>query len=104
MKNKYITLGILLALAGCDNGIPLPKHGVETSPLQPRQGERVQINVDEAVSNDVCRALIEQYRSRGAPDGQISVHMPSAKLANQMAPRCVDNFDDTGIIFNEGLF
>jgi hypothetical protein len=93
------------ALAACSNGtIALPEHSVERSSLAPKEGERVQIKVTRDISKDECSALIERYRAEGAPDGQISVRKPSKKLKGMAAPWCVENFDNSSVVFNDSLF
>lgn len=84
----------------------LPEHTVEVSSLEPRKGGRVQVRVKAFISDEDCSALIEAYRDRGAPDGQVGVNMPSniEALNGAIVPRCLENFDGKGIVFNQELF
>ena len=92
------SLCVFLA-SGC--GQRLPDHKVETNPLAMHSGMRVQITVNQEITKDQCIALIERYRSRGSPDGQVSVRKPSVKLDGAPSPWCVDNFDGRGVFFND---
>jgi hypothetical protein len=93
------------ALPACSNGtIALPEHSIERSSLAPKEGERVQVEVTRDITKDECSALIERYRSEGAPEGQVSVRKPSKMLKGRPSPWCVENFDGKGIVFNDGLF
>lgn len=91
-------------LVGCAPEQELPEHSVEMSSLAPKSGSRVQVSVRSEISEADCSNLIERYRSDGSPDGQVSVHMPSALLNGTMAPWCVENFDGSGIKFNRTMF
>ncbi len=81
----------------------LPDHYfADDSPLSLKQGRRVQINVyDPNITREQCIALIDAYRERGAPDGQIGVQKP---VHGGFAPWCVENFDGRGVIFNDFYF
>ena len=93
------------ALVACSNdSTTLPEHSVERSSLAPKDGKRVQVEVATDISKDQCSALIERYRAEGAPDGQISVRKPSKKLKGMAAPWCVENFDNSNVVFNDSLF
>lgn len=80
----------------------LPEHElVSVTPLTPRRGSRVEIRAAARLTQDECRALIDAYREKGAPDGQVSVRQP---LGSDFAPYCVENFDDRGVTFNDALW
>lgn len=104
LRNKRIGVNLagLLLLTAC--GEPLPEHVVEKSSLGPRMGDRVQINVVGEATKAQCLALIEEYRSDGAPDGQVVVTKRSAKLNYRKAPWCIENFDGAGVNFNDFYF
>ena len=96
---------ISIGLNGC-GGPDLPPHTVaaDTS-LAPKNGRRIQLNSNtEQLTRDECAALINGYRRRAGPDGQVSVHKPSRLLQGNMAPWCVENFDGRGIVFNDNMF
>lgn len=80
----------------------LPEHTiVDESRLS--EGMRVQINSDnENLTKEQCVLLINAYRDKGLPNGQISVHKPSTikALGGSVLPFCVENFDGEGITFN----
>jgi len=101
---KWIFLGSIFALAACGEAPELPEHTVEETSLAPRQGQRVQVNVSADISRAECEQLINRYRSDGAPDGQVGVNKPSAKLGGSLAPWCIENFEGDGITFNDSLF
>ena len=80
----------------------LPEHElVSVTRLTPRRGSRVEIRAAARLTQDECRALIDAYREKGAPDGQVSVRQP---LGSDFAPYCVENFDDRGVTFNDALW
>lgn len=84
----------------------LPSHVIaDDSPVPPRKGHRVQINSqDTDLTKEECRALINAYRHRAAPDGQVSVRKPSQAFNGQLTPWCIENFDGQGIRFNDNMF
>ena len=111
--NLYRALSVLVlvslcaAVTACSPNMPeLPAHVVAAdSPLPPREGRRVQIDSSDAdLTREECSALIEAYRDRAAPDGQISVHKPSQILDGKLTPWCVENFDGKGVRFNDNMF
>lgn len=101
---KWIFVGSIFALSACSEAPKLPEHAVEKTSLAPRQGQRVQVNVGADISRAECEELINNYRSDGAPDGQVGVHKPSSKLGGRLLPWCVENFEGDGITFNDSLF
>ncbi|EKF17859.1 hypothetical protein [Nitratireductor pacificus] len=104
---KFIGVGLLgLILLACSEAQEnkLPEHTVDVSSLAPKTGKRIQISVSAKIARSQCSDLIEHYRSEGKPDGQISVHMPSAKLGGQVLPWCLENFDGGGVQFNDYFF
>ena len=103
---KYLaatTLAITLTACGTTNA-DLPEHDVDISALGAKDGQRVQVNVNSDISKEQCITLIDAYKSKAAPDGQVSVHKPSQMLEGQVAPYCVENFDGAGVRFNDTLF
>ena len=94
-----------VGLSGC-GGPDLSPHTVaaDTS-LAPKDAPRIQLNSNNAQhTKDECTTLINGYRRKAGPDGQVSVHKPSRVLQGNMAPWCVDNFDGKGIVFNDNMF
>lgn len=94
-----------LALVAC-RGPELPPHTIaDDSPLAPKNGRRIEVHSSNpGLSKEECVALIEAYRSRAAPRGQVSVCKPSSQLESAMTPWCVENFDGRGITFNDEMF
>lgn len=82
----------------------LPPHKITTTGLAPKTGKRVEIDVSTDIDRDQCTALIDAYRGKASPDGQVSVHRPSVILKGELAPWCVDNLDGTGIQFKDVFF
>jgi len=79
--------------------VTLPDHSIESEePMPPRQGRRVFVQVQLPISRAQCRALIQQYRPRGAPDGQVAI-----RLTGQGA-LCVENFDGAGVVVHDWMF
>lgn len=95
----------LLASTSLASAQDLPQHTVvDESP--PPNGMRVQIKVDDAnLSQAECSALIEAYRAKALPEGQVSVHKPSTieVLDGAVLPYCVENFDGEGISFDTAM-
>lgn len=81
------------------DSLPLPAHAiVDDSPLPPKKGRRVEIRVAAMPSKEDCARLVERYRSRGTPDGQVSVSIRvKAKGEESDLPVCVENFDGEGV-------
>jgi len=84
----------------------LPPHQVASNTsLAPKKGRRIEIHVrDSNLTKEQCKALIANYRSQAAPDGQVSVHKPSTLLGGELLPWCVENFDGRSVTFNDTLF
>ncbi len=100
-----VILLFVLLFAGC--GRPdLPAHRVaDDSSLAPKKGRRIHLQVDNPdISKDECIALINAYKKKAGPDGQVAVQKPSKVLGGAMAPWCVENFDGRGIFFNDNMF
>lgn len=80
----------------------LPEH-VLVDETRLSGGMRIQINSkDENLSKEQCIALINAYREKGLPSGQVSVHKPSMDddLAGTMLPYCTENYTEDGISFH----
>ncbi len=97
----FLTLFIVgISTVFAENG--LPEHTVaDESRLS--GGVRIQINSDnENLTKEQCIVLINAYRSKGLPNGQVSVRKPSTvkELKSTIVPYCLDNFDGEGIKFN----
>lgn len=86
--------------AGVSQPPALPKHAVaKDGSLGPGRGRRIEIHAaDPGLTKDQCLALLRAYRSRAAPDGQVSVR--KRDKYGEMAPWCVDNLDNPPF-FNE---
>mgnify|MGYP007059523536 CR=1 FL=1 len=79
--------------------VPLPPHRlVGDDPLLPKQGRRIQVNVDRPITREECRALIAKFRPLAAPDGQVGVQLEGR------GPLCVDNLDRFGVSINDWMF
>lgn len=81
---------------------PLPAHKI-VDESQLSAGMRIQINSDDKnLSREQCTALINAYRKKGLPNGQVSVHKPSTLkgLGGSVLPFCIENYDGEGIKFN----
>jgi hypothetical protein len=87
---------LLASLAAC--GDRLPEHNVEASRLL--EGQRVHVDAPGDITRDECISLIDKYRSDAEPNGQVSVHKFNKALGH-LSPWCVENFDGTGVQFNE---
>jgi hypothetical protein len=75
--------------------------------LSPKDGSRIEIHVsNEDLTREQCKNIINAYRKKAGPEGQVSVRKPSSVLDNKLTPWCVDNIgmDDRGIFFNDGHF
>lgn len=105
-------MGVLLIACG-GNGIDasqLPKHTIQESSLGAK-GLRIQINVhDSFLPKADCENLINYYKSRAEPSGQVSIRGPSAKLqklfpddpkSKEPQVWAYDNLDGTGIHYND---
>lgn len=79
----------------------LPSHSFEETSLNDR-GNRIQVIVTHDITKAECEALIDKYRDKAEPAGQVSVHKPN-KFNGEPAPWCVDNFEGD-ISYNEGFF
>ncbi len=102
---KPLFAAAYLALCACGSGgPPLPQHSVSTDSLEPRAGERVQIDVTKDISKEQCEALLDRYREKAEPGGQVSVRKPSDKLGGQSLPWCVDNLEGEGVTYNDMFF
>lgn len=77
---------------------PLPEHAiVDDSPLPPRAGHRVEIRVAALPTMEDCQRLVDAYRRRAAPDGQVTVSVRVRdKSGESDLPVCVENFDGKG--------
>ena len=86
----------------------LPKHTVQESSLGAK-GSRVQINVQDAyLPKADCENLVNFYKSRAKPNGQVCLYGPSVKMQklfpddpDSRKPQvwAYDNLDGTGIHF-----
>lgn len=104
-----LAAGLLLLLHPAAPAQPanqVPRHRLASvRSLAPRVGRRVEVHVrSERLTKAECRALIDKYRTLGAPDGQVSVRKPSKLLDGQIFPWCVENFDGRGVVFNDAPF
>ncbi len=106
MPRFFMIAIVTLTVSGCDEAseVVLPDHTIETSSLAPRDGMRVQVNTNIVLTDAECETLIAEYSDQAEPDGQVSVHMPSAAFDNQILPFCVDNFEGEGVTFNRTMF
>ena len=107
MQRILISILISFGLLSCDgSAATLPSHTVEITSLAPKNGKRVQVNVKNMLTEKECISLIEAYRTKAGPYGQVSVHMPSNIKAFQekVLPWCVENIDEGGIVFNKSYF
>lgn len=78
---------------------------VSDTSLSPKKGRRIEIHVSDVNFSKIeCNDVIAKYRIVTAPNGQISVHKPSARFKNLMTPWCVENFDGKAPVFNDHLF
>lgn len=103
---QFLGLAFVLLTACGEGGSSLPAHTVTESALPTRSGLRVQVNVADDITEEQCFALIDAYRSKGEPDGQVSVHQPFVIFSGDMAPACHENFDGKGPQLNDysGLY
>jgi len=87
-------------------GTEMPIHTIaENDSLAPKNGRRIEIHVNNTnLTKDECRALINTYRKKAGPEGQVGVHKPSPMNENRMFPWCVDNMDEKGIFFQDYFF
>ena len=113
MKQKMTICLIGMFLISCGgSGIDvskLPEHTVQESSLGAK-GMRIQINVqDSFLPKADCENLINYYKNRAKPNGQVSIHGPSTKLQklfpedpDSKKPQvwAYDNLDGTGIHYN----
>lgn len=101
-----VSLVIPIAAEAQVRSEPLPPHQVASNTsLAPKKGRRIEIHVrDSNLTKEQCKALIANYRSQAAPDGQVSVHKTSTLLGGELLPWCVENFDGRGVTFNDALF
>ena len=105
-------IGMFLISCGSSgiNVSKLPKHTIQKSSLGSK-GFRIQINVQDSFLPKVdCEVLINFYKDKAKPSGQVSIHGPSTKLQklfpedpNSKKPQvwAYDNLDGTGIHYNE---
>lgn len=80
----------------------LPDHTV-VDETRLSGGMRISLSSnDEDLSKEQCIALINAYREKGLPAGQVSVSKPSkdAFLAGEVLPFCTENYDKDGISFH----
>lgn len=106
-------LAILGAIFGGNSNKPqnsstvnLPQHTLSSdTSLAPKDGRRIEIHVsNEDLTREQCKSLINGYRKKAGPDGQVSIHKPSIPLDNKMSPWFVDNMDSKGVFFNDSFF
>lgn len=111
MKNALLLCSSVLILISCGQGaIVLPEHTVEMTTLH-EKGQRVQINVTvDFLPKSDCENLINHYKERAKPSGQVSIHGPSPKMrkifpndpaANKPKVWAYDNLDGTGVHYND---
>lgn len=103
LKHNAFVLGAVV-LAGC--GPELPPHVVaDDTSLAPIDGRRVRLSSsDSDLTKDQCVALINAYRKKAGPEGQVSVHKPSKILKGALAAWCIENFDGRGVVFQTDFF
>lgn len=83
----------------------LPGHIVVADEALPPKGRRIQLGTySSTFTRDQCTALINAYRPRAAPRGQVSVVKPSKLMHGALSPWCVDNLDGKGVAFIEDMF
>ncbi|AVX04342.1 hypothetical protein MXMO3_01817 [Maritalea myrionectae] len=76
-----------------------------------KNGALVAITVKKAITKQECVDLIERYKPRAAPYGQVAIHMPVPEgraLAGEVLPWGVFNFKSgvaskAGLNFNDSL-
>jgi hypothetical protein len=113
MKRFSILLVAVLLAVGCGSSnapssspssTNLPSHTVASdTSLAPKDGRRIEIHVSNpALTKDECTALINAYRSKAGPEGQVSVRKPDK--TGELQPWCIDNMDGKPIIFNDFFF
>ncbi len=113
MKQTMVGCLVGMFLMSCGgSGIDaskLPRHTVEQSSLGSK-GLRIQINVQDSFLPKVdCENLINYYRDKAKPNGQVSIRGPSIKM-QKLFPNdpkskepqvwAYDNLDGTGIHYN----
>lgn len=76
----------------------LPDHVVVgDEPLPPRTGHRIEVRVRAVLLLEDCRRLVDAYRRRGSPDGQVVVSVRVRDKSGETdLPVCVENFDGKG--------
>jgi hypothetical protein len=94
----------MVASGGVDPGLPPHTIDSDTS-LFPKNGRVIHLNSNnpQLTRND-CIKLINAYRKKAGPEGQVGVSKPSRALEGRMAPWCVENFDGKGIVFQDYFF
>lgn len=98
---------VVLGMAGCGSSSQeLPPHVVaDNSSLAPKNGRRIQLDsINADLTREQCIMLIDGYRKKAGPEGQVGVHKPSKLLEGTMVPWCVENFDGRGVFFNDHMF
>ncbi len=67
--------------SGAETKSPLPPYKIKSvDPLLPRQGKRVTIHALGDITDEDCAHIIAAERRQGAPDGQVSVHIPMVRV------------------------
>jgi hypothetical protein len=84
----------------------LPSHTVASdTSIAPKAGRRIELHSsDTELSKAESIALINAYRKKAGPDGQVSVRKPSKVLKNRLTPYAIENFDGNGVVFNDHMF
>jgi hypothetical protein len=101
-----LQLSFLATCSANDVSRDLPPHEIaKDTSLAPKNGRRIEIHVnDPSLTRDQCTSLINAYRSKAGPQGQVSVRKPSTAQGGGLQPWCVDNMDKSGVTFNDFYF